>query len=219
METRKLIKKVFITGNMNLITGLRVGDSKENVEIGGVDAPVVRRKDNNQPYIPGSSIKGKIRCLLELVKGENPDSNAKQTGSDICKLFGAADAGDNRPGNPSRLIVRDAYMNAVSADKLRDSEFTDMPYTEVKAENSIDRIKGNANNPRSFERIPAGTDFDVNFIIDIFEGDEESTLIDLFKSGIKLLESDCLGGSGSRGYGQVKLNLKFESKSVEEIIA
>ena len=29
-------------------------------------------------------------------------------------------------------------------------------------------------------------------------------MIDLFKTGIRLLENDYLGGSGSRGYGQIK---------------
>lgn len=206
MTPRILIKKIKYTGILEVVTGIRIGDSKESVEIGGVDAPVVRRKDNNQPYLPGSSIKGKMRCLLELVHGENADSKSRQTGSFICKLFGAAD-NDNAYGNQSRIIVRDAYLTEDSAKKLENSPFTDMPFTEIKAENSINRIKGTAEAPRFFERVPAGAEFALEFIINIFQGDDEAKLIQTFENGIKLLENDYLGGSGSRGYGQVKIRL------------
>jgi CRISPR-associated protein Csm3 len=82
-----------------------------------------------------------------------------------------------------------------------------MPFTEIKAENSINRIKGTAEAPRFFERVPAGAEFNIEFIINIFEGDDENALLQTFKNGIKLLENDYLGGSGSRGYGQVKVHL------------
>ena len=65
----KLIEKIKYTASLTCITGLHIGNSNETAEIGGVDIPVVRRKDNNQPYIPGSSLKGKIRSLLEQSKG------------------------------------------------------------------------------------------------------------------------------------------------------
>lgn len=206
-NTRKLIKKIFYQYEMELITGLRIGDSKESTEIGGVDAPVVRRKDNQQPYIPGSSLKGKIRCLLELAFGINADSKCKNEGHPVQKLFGAAENSDKKlPNIPSRLIVRDSYLTNEWAEKLRNSEFTDMPYTEIKAENKINRLTGTADAPRFFERIPAGAKFNVEFVINIFEGDDEKELTDLLEKGIQLLEMDYLGGSGSRGYGQVKFN-------------
>jgi CRISPR-associated protein Csm3 len=209
---RKLIKKIFYHYEMELITGLRIGDSKESTEIGGVDAPVVRRKDNQQPYIPGSSIKGKMRCLLELAYGINADSECRNNGHIVQQLFGAAESKkDNSPNIPSRLIVRDSYLTKKWAEKLKNSEFTDMPYTEIKAENKINRLTGTADSPRFFERIPAGAKFEVEFVINIFEGDDEKALTDLLENGIKLLEMDYLGGSGSRGYGQVKLTIKNKS--------
>lgn len=233
----KLHKKLIITGKMTLLTGLHIGDSKDNVEIGGVDNPVVRRKDNNEPYIPGSSLKGKLRSLLEVALGENADTSFKKyspgKGQVLAKLFGSA-AND---GTPSRLLVRDAYLTRELNEKgeltggwaklLYDSEFTDMPYTEVKFENTIDRIKGTALNPRQTERIPAGAEFEVQFVANIitptFEKDDkgnktrdipeseqlttaqkyEQEFLALLKDGIRLLEDDYLGGSGSRGYGQV----------------
>ncbi|HOK50486.1 MAG TPA: type III-A CRISPR-associated RAMP protein Csm3 [Bacteroidales bacterium] len=225
-QARKLIKKIVYQYEMELITGLRIGDSKENVEIGGVDAPVVRRKDNQQPYIPGSSIKGKMRCLLELAKGINADSECRNTGDIIQELFGAAEGKEEknenretikRPNIPSRLIVRDAYLTDEWAKRLAESEFTDMPYTEIKAENKINRLNCSAD-PRFFERIPAGAVFNVEFVVNIFEGDNEKELCELIDSGIKLIELDYLGGSGSRGYGQVTFNSpkKVEYKIIPE---
>lgn len=216
----KLNKKLIIRGTLQLVTGLHIGDSKENVEIGGVDSPVVRRKDNNQPYIPGSSLKGKMRSLLEIATGSNADSKFRLNqysleGKYIPELFGSSD--DN--GHPSRIIVRDACLSSDWAKKLYESEFTDMPFTEVKFENVINRIKGTAENPRQIERVPAGAEFDVEFVINILEEeiDFENDYLNLFHSGLKLLEDDYIGGSGTRGYGQIKfINLKYVTRKVEE---
>ncbi len=208
----KLIYKIIQKGTLILESGLHIGDSKESADIGGVDSPVVRRKDNNEPYIPGSSLKGKIRSLLEVASGENANSKFQNYNTDIGKLFGAA--GDN--GRPSRILVRDAYIQAASAKKLRESNYTDMPYTEIKFENVINRIDGKAEHPRQQERVPAGTIFNIEFVINIMAKDanEANQLKDkylkLLKTGIDLLEKDYLGGSGSRGYGQVKIALEKE---------
>lgn len=208
---KKLKKKIFIKAQVELVTGLHIGDNKESVEIGGLDNPVVRRKDNNQPYIPGSSIKGKMRCLLDQVYGINPDGSCQNTGGIIEKLFGASEnKKENYESIPSRLIVRDAYLTQEWAEKLKNSEYTDMPYTEVKFENVINRVKGTAEHPRQIERVPAGAQFELNFVINIFEGDDEEKILNLFKKGIELLQDDYLGGSGSRGYGQIKIVIQEE---------
>jgi CRISPR-associated protein Csm3 len=216
---KRLEKKIFITSTMELVTGLRIGDSKENVEIGGVDSPVVRRKDNYEPYIPGSSLKGKIRSLLELVMGDY-DNNCQNTGSIICQLFGASENRNRKlEGQQSKIIIRDAFLTEKSSKKLKASQYTDLPFTEVKWENIINREKGTAEHPRQIERIPAGAEFDVEFIINIFEGDEESKLYMLFERGIELLEADYLGGSGTRGYGKVKfVNTKKTQKTREDYL-
>ena len=79
-----------------------------------------------------------------------------------------------------------------------------MPYTEGKWENVIDRVKGTAEHPRQTERIPAGVAFDVEFIINVWDDDNAAELLDLLQKGINALENDYLGGSGSRGYGQIR---------------
>ena len=73
--------------------------------------------------------------------------------------------------------------------------------TEVKAENSINRIKGTAENPRFIERVPSDTVFD--FCIALKKMEEDKNLEDFLIEGLKLLQMDALGGSGSRGYGKI----------------
>ncbi len=204
---KKLIKKLKIKTQLNVITGLHIGDSKDNVEIGGIDNPIVRRTIDNVPYIPGSSLKGKIRSLLEQIAGSaEVGGNAK-----VNELFGFA-----KNDKPSKIIFRDAYMDTNSVQLLEESDYTDMPYAEVKFENVIDRVKGTAEHPRQMERIPAGVSFDVEIIINVWSDDNEDELIELLDKGIKALENDYLGGSGSRGYGQVKFGeLKKEVVSFD----
>jgi len=231
-QSRQLIKKIKLQAEMELLTGLHIGDSKENVEIGGVDTPVIKRKlkrkvtingkefelGANEPYIPGSSLKGKIRCLLEQIRGCSKVGKNKK----VNLLFGYSE-----DKIPSRIIVRDAYLTPETAKALYYSEFTDMPYTEIKFENVIDRVKGMAEHPRQIERIPAGAKFNIEFIINIFretddEGKEETDdpeeLVNLLNEGLKALQEDYLGGSGSRGYGQVKLNPEQFSLGAAETI-
>jgi CRISPR-associated protein Csm3 len=206
----KLVKKVKLTGTIELITGLHIGDSKESSDIGGLDSPVVRRKDNKQPYIPGSSLKGKMRCLLEQTVGAD---KVGAGGIIINKLFGIT---ENKKGSDliwgaemSRLIVRDSYMTSESCKKFNDTNLdTDMPYTEVKFENTIDRVKGAAKHGglRNIERIPAGANFKFEMILNYYDNDGDE-IYELLKKGIDLLNSDYLGGSGTRGYGQIKMEI------------
>ena len=196
----RLVKKIKISTTLELITGLHIGGSSENVEIGGIDNPVIKivTKDS-QPYIPGSSIKGKMRCLLEQISG-----TAKVGGNkEIDNLFGGADA---KNPSPSKIIVRDAYLKKESEEELRNCDNLDMPYTEAKMEVAIDRVSGTAarSGPRTIERIPAGVVFDVEFGVNVWDSDKAEDLLGLLKKGIAALENDYLGGSGSRGYGQIK---------------
>ena len=208
MATIKLLKKVRYTGVIELLTGMHIGGTNSALNIGGPDKFVVRNPINNIPYIPGSSLKGKMRSLVELANGEcqngkpsnNPNSRA---GS----LFGVA--GDSDESHPSRLIVRDAPLDLSTEEERNKYHNTDRPYTESKTEVSIDRITAKAN-PRTFERVPAGAKFKFEMILNVFEGENESQLRATLRQAIALLEDDYLGGQGSRGYGQVKVVLDKE---------
>lgn len=197
---KQLVKKIKINTTVTLLTGMHIGGSKENVEIGGIDNPVIKLASRgDQPYIPGSSLKGKMRCLLEQVAG------AVNVGDDteVNNMFGTIKG----TTQPSKIIVRDAYLTEKSLELFKNSPSLDMPYTENKFENTIDRVKGVAEHPRQTERVPAGAEFAVEFILNVWDTDGDgSELLKMLEQGIALIESDFLGGSGSRGYGQVKFD-------------
>ena len=199
---KQLLKKIKINTSITLVTGLHIGGNSENVEIGGIDLPVIKLASrDNEPYIPGSSIKGKMRCLLEQVNGVpevglNPKVN---------NLFGIIkEKNPDKKNQPSKIIVRDAILDENSKKMLLNCDSLDLPYTESKWENTIKRIEGTAEHPRQIERVPAGAVFNAEFIINVWDNDDENELIAMFEKGIRLLENDYLGGSGSRGYGQIK---------------
>ena len=202
MSEIKLKKKIIYTGNIELKTGLHIGGTNAALNIGGTDKFVVRNPITNIPYIPGSSLKGKMRSLVEIANGEsNKGKPTNDPSSKAGALFGVS--GDSENSRPSRLIVRDAELD-VSDETM--FTHTDLPYTESKTEVAIDRITSKAN-PRTFERVPAGAKFKLNMVLNIFENENEADLKATLKQAIKLLEDDYLGGHGSRGYGQVKINL------------
>jgi CRISPR-associated protein Csm3 len=201
MSSVKLIKKIVYTGTITLKTGLHIGGTNAALNIGGPDKFVVRNPLSNIPYIPGSSLKGKMRSLVEIANGEtNGGKPSNNPNSKAGKLFGIS--GDSDNSQASRLIVRDADLDTESADFSN----TDLPFTESKTEVAIDRVTAKAN-PRTFERVPAGARFKLNMVLNIFEGENESDLKATLKQAIDLLHDDYLGGHGSRGYGQVKIEL------------
>jgi len=222
ISTLQLTKKIFIEGEIELLTGMHIGGSSLGLSIGGADKVVVRNPLTNLPYIPGSSLKGKMRSLLEKSHGLIvPKQNDKQEWvgklcekpeEDIVQLFGfAADAKDSSDTYaPTRLTVRDGSL--VNVSDLAESEHTDMYCTEVKTEVSIDRLTSAAN-PRNFERVPAGARFKLDLVLDIYNVDNKNgeasdsradRFVALLREGLQLIEDDYLGGQGSRGYGQVR---------------
>ncbi|WP_234998078.1 type III-A CRISPR-associated RAMP protein Csm3 [Parabacteroides sp. Marseille-P3160] len=207
----KLNKKIIYTGTITLKTGLHIGGTNAALNIGGPDKFVIRNPINNKPYIPGSSLKGKMRSLIELYYGcatINKKREAVASEDPASKsgyLFGTAGKEDDKK-RASRLIVRDAELDVSDENKFSN---TDLPYTESKTEVNIDRITAKAN-PRTYERVPAEAQFKLNMVLNVFEGEDEQQLKDTLKQAIKLLEDDYLGGNGSRGYGQVEIKLDKE---------
>ena len=200
-----------IRGKIKLITGLHIGGGTEAIEIGGIDNPVIKDTKSGLPIIPGSSIKGKIRSLLEIKNGKT-SSNGGPCGCgtcEICKAFGSGANSKNNNGTITRLIFRDLFLSQDSIDLLLNNSIL---ATEAKMENTINRFKGTAEHPRTSERVIAGLIFDFEVAIRVFEGDNDSS-INLLKEGLLLLEKDALGGSGSRGYGKIEFqNLKLDEK-------
>ena len=205
----KLVKYASLKGTLTCKSGLRIGGSKEEMEIGGMDNPVIRHPLSKVPYIPGSSLKGKLRSLLEYKTGK-VSPNGEPCGCMnclVCKIFGPHKRAEHQLG-PSRIIVRDATMTedwVKRLETLREEE--GLRYVEVKSENWIDRRTGVAGHGglRTQERVPAGTQFDLNISVRIFEGDNEQEIINFIKQGLDMLPHDTLGSSGTRGYGWVQV--------------
>jgi len=213
---KKLSHKIELKGEIVLQTGLHIGGTNSSMQIGGIDKSVIRNPLTNQPFIPGSSLKGKLRSLFEVSIGQIKDvhmgtvRNGPSDEGKSADLFGNATGKENQKA--SRLIVRDC--NLINHEELL--EKTEIPYTEGKTEVVIDRITSAAN-PRQIERVPAGARFELNLVLNIWEQDNnKSELIDnLFKS-LELLRDDYLGGNGSRGYGQIKILItNISEKSTE----
>lgn len=214
-----------ITATLELVSGLRIGAGDSEMRIGGVDNTVIRHPHTQVPYIPGSSLKGKIRSLLEWRSGavkEEPLGykdlqNASDTSRDdvrrILQLFGIS--GDAKLGKemlslgPSRLSFWDCNLQAEWEQQVRDNN---QMLTEVKSENRINRISGVAEHPRQTERVPAGALFDFRLSLKKL-ADDSDDLLRTALQGMKLLEFDSLGGSGSRGYGKVKfVNVQIDGE-------
>ncbi|HDR1104100.1 type III-A CRISPR-associated RAMP protein Csm3 [Pasteurella multocida] len=223
----KLNNIIEIKAKLVLKTGLHIGAGDSEMHIGGIDNAVIKHPITHSPYIPGSSLKGKIRALLEWrsgeVKSEPLNLKSLQHAKDpsavknILSLFGVTGDSQNDEAKlaeigVSRLAFWDCALNkeweaTITADNLM--------LTEAKTENMINRISSLAEHPRQTERVPAGAEFDFKLTMRQFEGDSEA-LLDLLLKGLRLLELDSLGGSGSRGYGKVKFeNLTVAGKPVE----
>src|SRR5438067_9614987 len=220
----KLIGKLILEGEMHCETGLHVGAGKGSLEIGGSDNPVVKDAFG-RPYVPGSSLRGKIRSLLEQSSGlagpaelvylsrrkgqEVRIHQSDRPDDDICILFGRnpgrmervqGENLDTTQATPARLSVFDAPLDPESiTPQMREN--LDDELTEVKSENAIDRITSQAN-PRTLERVPAGARFRFRMVLDIL-CDEDRELARRVIEGMRLLEDDALGGGGSRGNGRV----------------
>ncbi|MCI4669968.1 MAG: type III-A CRISPR-associated RAMP protein Csm3 [Bacteroidia bacterium] len=211
--TLKLNGKIFISGYIHVLTGLHIGGSKSDMDIGGVDLSVIKTPDRRRlPFIPGSSLKGKLRTMLAREKGSK---DVRRDSQEIKDLFGhAADNSDSQT-LPTRLIVRDAFLDKDDFDHKFDRENLDTRYTMVKWENTIDRKTGKALHPRQIERVPAGANFKFSIIYNLYsngsesDGSEDMHMKTILKA-MRLLEDDYLGGHGSRGYGQIQFrNVEF----------
>ncbi len=212
----QLLGKMLIRGKIETKTGLHIGGSSTGLAIGGIDGVVIRDPVTNRPYIPGSSLKGGLRSLLERAEGKSfnkpvgrsmihmCENAGDYANCDVCRIFGVSAESikdDTALNTLTRLYVRDAKMKEEDALRLEKAD-TDMPYTEVKTEVVIDRITSAAN-PRQMERVPPGINFEFEMVYNVYEPGDKITLKAIFDA-MCLLEDDYLGGQGSRGYGRIE---------------
>ncbi len=219
-----------LQGTLELRSGLHIGSGNTEMHIGGTDNPVIRNPVTDEPYIPGSSIKGKMRSLMEWHAGVvavadgkplgvehlGKLGDARAAGIEILRLFGYAPTGASDDMalvaeiGPTRLAFWDCDLDPAWVEEMKRR---DLLLTEVKMENSIDRIKGTAINPRNTERVPAGARFRFRLSLKVIDGED---LLEPVLRGLKLLEYTGLGGSQSRGYGKICFrDLALDGESVQ----
>jgi CRISPR-associated protein Csm3 len=230
----RLYGRIFLEMDIRAVTGLRIGGNPPALAIGDIDNPVIRDPLTLRPYIPGSSLRGKMRSLWEKATGAdqntsigkdvrihslNKNSSITEYERDsVCRIFGVT--GDVPVPNPTRLIVHDTTLSDVSADDLERAETT--LFTETKWEAAIDRITSAAT-PRQMERVPAGALFDdCRLVYSIYntqtpdlDGDEFDWFGNLIEI-LQMVEDDYLGSSGSRGSGRVAFeNLRLGIRTTD----
>ena len=203
-------RNMLIKGKIVCKTGLHIGAATESIDIGGIDAFVIRDMKTGRSYIPGSSLKGKIRSLLELNYGKYPKSGKRKGLScdcgecDVCLIFGHTNK--EKDTGPTRLIVRDTEPAVPFGEGV----------VEIKGENVINKITSEAK-PRFLERVPAGTEFYFEMIYSVYQKEKDLNRLKMLFEGMSLLEDNYLGGSGSRGYGKIWFkDLEFMQKTKED---
>lgn len=203
------LAKIRFSGNLEVESGLHIGASSAFAAIGAIDSPVIKDPVTNLPIIPGSSLKGKMRTLLARSYNQRIAETPNDDDERICRLFGASTGGGRDGQSPiaGRLIFRDSFL--ANKDELMDKGLS--TFTEDKFENTINRTTMSAT-PRQIERVVRGSKFAFELIYDVVDPTEVDEDLEMILAGLKLLEFDYLGGSGSRGYGKVAFkDLKAET--------
>jgi CRISPR-associated protein Csm3 len=205
---------VIFRGYIECITGLHIGSSSDKMEIGGVDSPVIRHPHTKYPYIPGSSLKGKLRTLLEFALQAVPETGEPSAHPDILRIFGAGITNkNNSPSGPGRIIVRDCHPTPETIHMWENEVDSSLLFTEYKAENTLNRLTSAAN-PRFIERVVPGSTFafEIIYLVFTLNNDLKSNIVEVNNDikniiqAMRLLEHNYIGKSGSRGYGKIKFH-------------
>jgi len=221
-----MLKTNIISGYIVLKSGLHIGGNKDTMQIGGIDSPVIKNPLTKLPYIPGSSLKGKIRFLLEHYLGFVTDGNIPMVkDGNILRtavIFGHLKH-DEYPSKPTRVIFSDSNVAGIIGENGNiDTEALqnpDLDLSEAKTEVSINRLTGTVQTRggglRIMERVPAGVVFDLNITLKTYDEIADAGDLDIILKGLKLLANDALGGSGSRGSGKIEFrHLKVNDKDI-----
>ncbi|WP_035040114.1 type III-A CRISPR-associated RAMP protein Csm3 [Catonella morbi] len=207
-----MFAKIEISGIVEAVTGIHIGGNDQFSAIGAVDSPVIRDKMSDNPIIPGSSLKGKLRSLLARQYNTGMVKDCNEDDVRIKRLFGSSKKDEKGRIYASRLIFSDLML-----DNAKELKEIGVSVTEVKFENTINRLTAIAN-PRQIERAIRGTRYKLNIIYNLENEAEFEEDMKTLKDGMRLIEYDYIGGHGSRGYGKIKFE-KLEIKCVTGQIA
>lgn len=204
------VDHLVISGVITLRSGTRIGGSDDLLQIGAVDLTCIKDPVTGKPYIPGSSLKGKMRSELEKHLGKcRGDEPCNCAGRDcpVCRVFGPHKKTTHSLG-PTRILVRDALL-------LEGGEL------ELKTESTIKRSTGAAQHPRTIERVAPGSTFGLEIGIQIFDDDANFVYTDAEEKEVRggdairevvyhcldLVEHSGIGSGTSKGYGTVTIDV------------
>ena len=195
-----------LTATIHCVSGMRIGGSDEQLQIGGADLTCIKHPVTLQPYLPGSSLKGRMRSEMEKQLGRFGGQNQSEpcgcARDDclVCRVFGPHKKADHSLG-PTRIIVRDA-------------ELREGGEIEYKTENVIDRTTGTAEHPRRVERVAAGSQFALRIGLQIWDLDADvayrdsrggDALVDFVKDALRAVCDTGLGSGVSKGSGEIEI--------------
>ena len=199
-----------ITATLTLVSGARIGGSDDVLQIGGTDLTCIKDPASGKPYIPGSSLKGKVRSSLEKSDGSAEGMNPSKRGP-VARVFGPHFDSKHQEG-PTRVRFHDAQLQS-------DSQFT----LELKTESVNNRQTGTAMHPRTLERVAPGAKFNLRVDFDVYDMDVEKgreftytdldrkqhkgreAILQIINDGLDLLCQSGIGSGTSRGYGQIEI--------------
>jgi len=204
-----------VTGEIELISGTRIGGSDDVLQIGGTDLTCIRDPASGKPYIPGSSLKGRMRAELERELGKitgNEPCGCAQRDCPVCRVFGPHKNTRHELG-PTRIIVRDAFL-------------TEGGQIELKTESTNKRMTGGAEHPRTLERVVPGSKFAFEVAVQVFDIDRDfeytdpdgkpvhdaDGILNVVYHGIDLLEQAGIGAGVGKGYGKIRIKLNDLTK-------
>ncbi|MCS6800679.1 MAG: type III-A CRISPR-associated RAMP protein Csm3 [Chloroflexota bacterium] len=209
-----LYGRILVRAAVQLESGLHIG-AGTNGAIPGLEFTVVRDPLSGQPYLPGSSLRGKMRAETERLLGLLPNTSGRggvqvyvpmsreeYDANPIGRLYGVPGTRAFAVDGAARLIVRDVFLAPESAAALKRAR-TDLPYTEVKSEASVDRVTAEPA-PRQIERLPAGARLaPLELVYSVYSARDLADFGWVVR-GLQLVEDSYLGGHGSRGSGKVR---------------
>lgn len=200
----KLEKRIIMTGTIEAVTPLHIGSGKPEFEIGEADMPILTTPEG-QPYIPGSSLKGRVRTEAERI--------ARQKGMEVCKPPNVRNMCGSNKSRVDELCIccrifgtTGSNLSVASKVKFRDAYPLGKVETLLeRAGIAIDREKGAVVKGALYtiQAVPAGAKFGLEIVAENLSDEE----LKLLKAALKSVEDSAVGGSSTRGFGKVRINI------------
>jgi CRISPR-associated protein Csm3 len=202
MAFEKLEERLVLSGKVEALTPIHIGSGKGERDIGEVDLPILRQP-SGVPYIPGSSLKGKVRSEAERI--------ARKRGMQVCTPPEVRNMCGSIKKDPKefciccRIFGTAGDISVASKVKFRDSYPDEsIERTLTRTGIAMDREKGSVYKQALYtiEAVPAGTKFSLEIVAENMAEEE----LGLLRAALRSVEDSALGGSSTRGFGKVKFH-------------